>query len=60
LISKDSLIGEGAFSLAPVRQGNSAPKEINLKLYSKGQKAGTLSVDVIFTLDPSGKDLPEV
>jgi hypothetical protein len=31
-----------------------------LKLYSKGHIAGTCSIDVLFTLDPSGKNLPEI
>jgi hypothetical protein len=36
LLVIDSLIGEGAFSLAPVRTGNNIAKEITLILYSKG------------------------
>ncbi|CAD8088612.1 unnamed protein product [Paramecium primaurelia] len=59
-ITSDILIGEGAFSLTSIRKGNAEPKRISFLLFHHGEKAGEISLEATFTLDPSGKDLPEI
>lgn len=53
-------MGEGAFSLTSIRKGNSEPKKVSFLIFNNGEKAGEVNVEVTFTLDPSGKDLPEI
>lgn len=59
-ITSDILIGEGAFSLTSIRKGNAEPKRIDFLLFYGGEKAGEISLEATFTLDPNGKDLPEI
>lgn len=59
-MSSDVLIGEGAFSLTSIRKGNGEPKKISFLLFHSGEKAGEVNLEATFTIDPAGKDLPEI
>lgn len=60
LITSDVMVGEGAFSLTSVRKGNSKPVEMVVPLFEKGQKAGTVTVSILFTLHDTGRELDYV
>ena len=56
----DVLIGEGAFSLTRMRKGNPKPTRVEFLLFYNGEAAGTMSLDITFTPDPSAQNLPEI